>query len=376
MQTYHVRLESPVFQTFRCVRAANSLDIDSTKKSIHELTITADLANPFNIGLVVGSSGSGKTTLAKEIFGQDCFNIEIDSSKAIIDLLPENLSYEECATLLIGIGLTSVPTWIRPVYTLSNGQRARAEAALLMARAGDKISAIDEWTSVVDRTVAKAMSHCVQKFARKNNKRIVLNSCHYDIIEWLDPDWVIDCNEQKFIDRRGLTPEERKKKSVLQFDIRECNSNSWGFFSKYHYLNSGMVRGRTFCYGLYSGVNQVGFMCFSNYVPRKKGNPYTYHSNRVVIHPDYAGLGLGLKFVNECCKIFKKKEPHSNIYAKFSSVPMLKARLKDAKHWRLMKKETQVGAVKNYGLMGRTKRGNAAASFRENVTFYVFRWIG
>jgi ATPase subunit of ABC transporter with duplicated ATPase domains len=35
--------------------------------------------------------------------------------------------------MLNGIGLNSVPCWLRPVKTLSNGQKARAEALLLMS---------------------------------------------------------------------------------------------------------------------------------------------------------------------------------------------------------------------------------------------------
>ena len=49
---------------------------------------------------------------------------------------------------------------------------------------------IDEYTSVVDRDVAKAMSNAVQKYIRRTNKKIILASCHYDIMEWLQPDWI------------------------------------------------------------------------------------------------------------------------------------------------------------------------------------------
>ena len=184
MQNYCVRLESPVSKSYRCQRAANSVDLDIHKKSIHELSIEVDLDSPFNVGVIIGSSGSGKTTLAKAIFGNDCFVTAIDEEKAIIDQFPDDYDYDKCSAMLNGIGLNSIPCWLRPIKTLSNGQRARAECALLMC-SNNRIIAIDEWTSVVDRTVAKAMSHCVQKFSRKNNKQIILLSCHYDVLSWL-----------------------------------------------------------------------------------------------------------------------------------------------------------------------------------------------
>lgn len=199
-KSIEVRLESQVFSNFRCQMAANALDIDVKKKAVHSLKIdNIAIDDSWNVGLIFGASGSGKTTLAKQMFGDDCFQTVLNDEEPIINQFPESMSYAECADILNGIGLNTVPCWIRPVKTLSNGQRARAEAALLMVKALEQeIVVIDEWTSVVDRTVAKAMSFCLQKFARKHGKRIILLSCHYDVLEWLVPDWLIDCNTQKF----------------------------------------------------------------------------------------------------------------------------------------------------------------------------------
>jgi ABC-type ATPase with predicted acetyltransferase domain len=199
---YEVILESPINNNFRCKLACDSLDIDINKKSKHHLVINADIPKDFNIGIILGASGSGKTTLAKKIYGNDIFESPLNQEEPIINQLPKEFNYEECASILSGIGLNSVPCWVRPVKTLSNGQKARAEAALLMS-SEKEIIAIDEWTSVVDRNVAKAMSFTLQKYARKKNKRIVLCSCHYDVIEWLNPDWVIDCNKQEFIKKKN-----------------------------------------------------------------------------------------------------------------------------------------------------------------------------
>lgn len=194
-----ITLKAEVFNNFRCKMACDSLDIDIEKKSEHHLKIdNIEVPANWNIGVVYGASGSGKTTLIKHIFGPDCFKAVLDDEAPIINQFPESMNYDDCANVLNGIGLTSVPCWVRPVKTLSNGQRARAEAALLMT-SDQEIIFLDEWTSVVDRTVAKAMSHCVQKYARKSNKKIIICSCHIDVIEWIRPDWLIDCNKQEFL---------------------------------------------------------------------------------------------------------------------------------------------------------------------------------
>lgn len=195
--TVEVLLRSSVSDSFRCKMAADSLDIDVQKKSVHHLKIeNIKLPDEWTIGLIYGASGSGKTTLAKKVFGNNIFKAVLKENKPIIEQFPKEFNYEQCAAILTGIGLTSVVCWIRPVNTLSNGQRARAEAALLITQ--NELTVIDEWTSVVDRTVAKIMSQCVSKFARRQNKQIILLSCHADIIEWLKPDWILDCNRQSF----------------------------------------------------------------------------------------------------------------------------------------------------------------------------------
>lgn len=378
MQSYHVELSCEIPDTFRTKMAANSLDIDVNKKSKHELKIDVDIDGDYSIGLIVGASGSGKTTLAKHIFGEDCFKEYLDLSKPVIDQFPKEMKYDDCAKLLSGVGLTSVPCWIRPAYTLSNGQKARAEAALSMVADTD-YSVIDEWTSVVDRTVAKVMSHCVQKFTRRQGKKLILNSCHYDVVEWLDPDWIIDCNQQKFIDRRLLRSEKRERKEKLKFEVKEVGRSSWKFFSKYHYLSDRLPGGKIYTYGLFEGKNQIGFMCLANYIPTRKGNKPIYHSNRVVIHPDYAGFGLGIMLVNKVCEHFKRETKYE-LRATFSSVPLLKSRLKDKDNWVCIKQERVIGKANSQKLKNKEKytmgRLKNTKSFRSNVTTYTFRYIG
>lgn len=365
MQSYELILQSEIFKTFRCTKAANSLDIDVEKKSVHKFQINADIDSPFNIGLIVGASGSGKTTFAKHVYGDECFETLLDESRPIIDQFPESFSYDECAAMLSGVGLTAVPCWIRPAYTLSNGQKARAECALQMANNASlgKVIVIDEWTSVVDRAVAKVMSHCIQKHARKTGKRIVLLSCHYDVIEWLNPDWVIDCNKQEFTDRRLLC-RNWKRSEQLEFEIREVGSESWAYFSRYHYLSDRLPGGHIKTFGIFHGDNQIGFQCFANYVPHRKSSlsRIKMHSNRTVIHPDYAGLGLGIKVINATSKIMH--EMGFECWAKYSSTPVYLA-MKKHKCWKLLKVERQTSVT-----IGETMKRDSG--FRLDVKTYSF----
>lgn len=353
MKNYHLKLQTPVATSFRCTKAANSLDIDQEKKSIHEFNVSADLDTDFAIGLIVGASGSGKTTLAKHIYGEDAFKEILDLSKPVIDQFPDDFEYADCAEMLCGVGLTSVPCWIRPAYTLSNGQKARAECALQMARQDSNIIIIDEWTSVVDRTVAKVMSHCIQKYARKAKKKIVLLSCHYDVIEWLNPDWIIDANKQEYINRRSLW-REFKRTEQLNFQIFETGRGTWQYFSRYHYLNEKLAGGKQIFFGLWEGQNQIGFLAFTNYVPHRKDKVHRMqmHFNRLVIHPDYCGFGLGIHFLNECSKVMHQWG--YEVMGKFSSMPVYFSLKKDP-NWVLV----DVNRTTKLKIGGTMKRGNA-----------------
>lgn len=362
MQDFVVNLSSEPSTSFRCKKAADSLDIDVTKKLTHSLKVSADLDGPFNVGLIVGASGSGKTTLARSIAPYDFEQPVLDLSLPVIDQFPDAMTYDQCAKMLTSVGLTAVPCWIRPAGTLSNGQRARAEVAIQLCQERDVLF-IDEWTSVVDRTVAKVMSHSIQKTLRKTGRRAVILSCHYDVIDWLEPDWIIDCNKQSFSDRRLERPGRQEQ---LAFDVRPCDPATWAAFSRYHYLSEKMPGGHVETFGLYHGVEQIGFTCFANYVPHKPGKQRIMHSNRAVIHPDYVGLGLGMRLIDATSAVMTKRG--FRVMAKFSSIPLLKARLKNP-NWALMSKSRD-HKITVAGSMTRS------AGFRMDVTTYQFAWRG
>lgn len=373
MQDYSVRLESPVATSFRCVNAANSMDIDVKKKSVHELKVSADIESDFNVGLIVGSSGSGKTTLARQIWGSDFEAKILDDAKPIIEQFPAHYSYDECASMLNSVGLSSVPCWIRPVYTLSNGQRFRAEIALRLSLQKDGETAIiDEWTSVVDRQVAKIMSHAVQKHARRFNKRIVLLSCHNDVFEWLNPDWVIDCSRQEYEERRFLWRSYERKERVV-FDIRECDDKTWKYFSKYHYLSENLPGGLIFTFGLFMSGQQVGFQCFAEYVLRKKNRARTLHFNRTVIHPDYVGVGLGIKLIDETSAIMKKRG--YRIMGKFSNAAVAASMSKDPR-WALKSIQRFTPKLGNTGQRRSAQNAGHETRERQAVKTYSFEFLG
>ena len=87
----------------------------------------------------------------------------------------------------------------------------------------DKIC-FDEFTSVVDRQVAKTACIAINKAIKKTNKQFIAVSCHYDILDWLQPDWVFDTNKmQTFF---GVAHDQ--KKNLRLENVGEMNGKSLG----------------------------------------------------------------------------------------------------------------------------------------------------
>ena len=141
--------------------------------------------------------------------------------------------------LLLACGLRSIPTWFRQPSTLSNGEYHRFEMAMNIDQG---ITTIDEFTSVVDRDTAKSLALSVRKYFDKNPGVLYIASCHHDIIDWLDPDWVYDTDLQVLDNRRSLL--RLGTRPELTLTIKSTSADYWRYFSKYHYLDTEIKIGR------------------------------------------------------------------------------------------------------------------------------------
>lgn len=189
-----VEHSSKDFNSFRASKVKSLFNAENGHQWAHtaELPIEGD---DWQIGLIVGASGSGKTSLGRQIW-QDLPIHDLykawDNTLPIVDNIAPEKPLNEVTAALSAVGLGDVPAWLRPFGALSNGEQYRAGLARLICDAPDR-AVIDEFTSVVDRQIAKiGASAFAKSWRRTKGKQVVLLSCHYDIVEWLQPDWVYD----------------------------------------------------------------------------------------------------------------------------------------------------------------------------------------
>jgi ABC-type lipoprotein export system ATPase subunit len=220
MSTKKITLESKIENDNYTQFLYDNYDIQNRDKTVTEVPIPSkeDMEamknDDWNILLICGKSGSGKSTILREVYG-DVKPIEYDYSKCVISQFPR-LTEEGVCDLLSSIGLASVPTWLRKPQELSNGERARLDIAKAIYDANGGVVLLDEYTSVVNRAAAKSMSYALQRYARQKGLKLIIASCHFDIVEWLQPDYMFN------LEHRDENGEVEMEKMVYE-DIKDYN---------------------------------------------------------------------------------------------------------------------------------------------------------
>ncbi len=190
--------------SFRVNNVINNFDLDVEHINEHFVG-NIDIENKeWSVGLIVGGSGTGKSTIAKELFSDCYINGYEYTAPAVIDDMPKGKSIKEIEKAFTGVGFASPPSWLKPYAVLSNGEKMRADLARSILEDRELV-VFDEFTSVVDRDVAKTASYAISKAVRRLNKKFVAVSCHKDIVEWLEPDWIYDTDEKRFFIAREST---------------------------------------------------------------------------------------------------------------------------------------------------------------------------
>jgi ABC-type lipoprotein export system ATPase subunit len=278
----------------------------------------------WNVGLIVGPSGSGKTQIVRKLFGTP---VEKTWKKdAVIDDFAAAHSMQDIAAVCQAVGFNTIPAWMRPYKVLSNGEKFRVELARHMLEDKSPI-VVDEFTSVVDRQVAKIASHAVQKHIRKIGKKFIAVSCHYDVIDWLQPDWIFE-PATMFFSRRLLHPRPK-----LEVEIARVDYKAWELFAPFHYLTKELNHAAA-CFVLFVGGRPTSFGGVLH-------RPHATARNivglsRLVTLPDWQGLGLALILSERLGAAYKSKGKRLHTYPAHPS--LIRSYAKQSETWALHKR--------------------------------------
>lgn len=299
-----VSVESPVVRTARVMQAEGLFDVPPSKQT--HLTWEVDLpleAEPWQVGMIVGPSGSGKTTIARTLWPDEMSRTYgWDFSKSVLDSFPPTMAIKDIIELVNSVGFSSPPAWVRPYHVLSTGEQFRVGVARAMAEAitrarapseapsttpaGPQILVLDEFTSVVDRTVAQIGSCAIARAVRSSEPplQLVAVTCHYDVEDWLQPDWVYTPATGVFT-RRSL-----QRRPPIELEIRRVHHSSWDLFKHHHYLDNDLNHAATCFVAFWNGRP----VCFNAWLSQPHGQIHNLRrGHRTVTLPDYQGVGIG-----------------------------------------------------------------------------------
>jgi ABC-type ATPase involved in cell division len=326
---------------------------DESEPSIPEFLLERCQSN-FKLAYIVGDSGSGKTTMIKNlhknygwnildsiseivkkctIVNQDIHGVNIKSSnidnltKIDTPLASFFPTTEEAIERLCMAGLCSVPTWFRPYHMISAGEQFRASIALGLTNK----TIIDEFTSNLDRLTARSLASALNKYICKNRfQNIICAGCQYDIIQWLNPDFIYDLNIKDFILLHVTLP---RWKLLVQFNLDEvtiaskniddkvlvlrCSTRDrWKHYAQHHYLSETVLNNAR-CWEAFVLIENVersiAFIAICT-MPSSATIKLSVREHRLVVLPCLQGTGVGIvisetladRYCNEGYRYFSK----------------------------------------------------------------------
>jgi len=348
--------ESPVVRSPRVIQLEGMFDVPPEKKSRVEWAVDLPIEkHEWNIGLVVGPSGCGKTTIARELFKHELVDsFDWFQKKSIVDAFPPKMGIKEITTLLSSVGFSSPPGWLKPFHVLSNGEQFRVTIARALAEQSELV-VIDEFTSVVDRTVAQIGSCAIAKTVRKRDQKFVAVTCHYDILDWLDPDWVYQPSTDDFQWRC-----ERQSRPPISLEIINVHRRAWELFRKHHYLDSTLQKSAK-CFMAIVDGQPAAFTAVIHF-PHKTAPSFREH--RTVCLPDFQGVGIGNAMSEYVASLYCCKKPYTSV----TGHPAMVHHRAKSKLWTMTRKpssvQRQTGLERKGKRQRATSRGRITASFR------------
>jgi energy-coupling factor transporter ATP-binding protein EcfA2 len=335
--------------SYRAHRVKSLFNAESGANFALDADLPIDDAD-WRIGVVVGPSGSGKSSLGARL--GSLYNPRWPKDAPIIDAIAPEGDFNSVTGALSAVGLGSVPAWLRPYSVLSNGERFRATLARLVCDAPRR-AVVDEFSSVVDRQIAKVGAGAFAKAWRRTGGQAVLLSCHYDILDWVQPDWVFDTGTGHF--QRGLL----RRRPAIELEVWQTDWRYWPLFEPHHYLKLPRMIAAS-CYVAAVGGEPVAHLGVST-----RPGLIEARACRLVVMPEWQGAGVGMRFLNAVCEAWRQGE---NRYQKpmptlfHTSHPGLAAALRRDAHW------TQVSARLFGDHKGRSMASIRASAERNGTT--------
>lgn len=259
-------------------------------QEICDITIPMD----FEVMYITGDSGSGKSTILREIV-PNYKHEAIPYEKPLFEWCGDSEEDKNRAiSMLTLVGISDATMFVNYYHNLSDSQQARARIMLEM-KSDKNIIVVDEFLSTLDRNTAKSVAYCIQKAIRKSKKKAIFCTAHSDLKDYLMPDVLIEGKSfPSHFEVINQTP-------VFQNHIIQNTEFFYGDKHDYKALRLGELHykgkytGGTKEY-LFARLNGEIIACLVSTYRMFDGGR---RISRVVVHPSYRGVGVGVAIVQK-----------------------------------------------------------------------------
>jgi ABC-type ATPase with predicted acetyltransferase domain len=307
------------------ISEAFGIGIDEEKQFVVFKDFAVDI-NPSDIVYISGDSGGGKSVLLRELkaqilktkeFGKvvSADEIKIDGKQILIEGVGNDTN--SAVNILSQAGLNEAFLMLRRYKELSDGQKYRHRIAKMIDSGADTWF-FDEFLATLDRITAKVVAYCVQKIARRLGKTVIIATTHKDLFEDLNPSVYV---EKGFGDSAKVeryqsqnNPCSLLSEIVIEKGIREDYRRLEEFHYRqkmpsiiYHVFRARLhdevigaicyipshpnLRARSLCLSQFKGSSTAEHVRMINQTFVRIG--------RVVVHPKFRTIGLGVKLVKD-----------------------------------------------------------------------------
>jgi GNAT superfamily N-acetyltransferase len=237
-------------------------------------------------------------------------DVKVDDEEVVINSVGS--SQEEAMALLGVVGLSEAFVMLRKYRELSEGQKYRYKLAKMIALDGDAYF-IDEFGATLDREMAKVLAFCIQKWARKNKKMVVVATTHKDLMEDFNPNIVLDKKFGQTTQIKYYSAQPQQFSLINDVKIEHATKEDYEYLKPFHYLQGSPAAPKYRFKLTYKGET-IGIIVYTltfralhfrnQLFPEYKNNIEKVNSDilrisRVIIHPKFRGIGLAQELVRQ-----------------------------------------------------------------------------
>jgi ABC-type glutathione transport system ATPase component len=284
----------------------------------------------FQLAAILGPSGSGKSQCLNDVGADVAMESDWNNSKSVFSQLTASdpsLAKELCEAVALPLDIA-----LRPFHVLSQGEQHRAclarqlDASLRPSADGCWAIGLDEFTSVLDRRLAKKVCFGINQFVKTHStcRPLIVATVHQDIALHLEAQWILDTEKSSMLEMpqsqqqkkhvsRGLSfrlsqtdGDEEEVKQLLKppvinlivkrlADCRETKRVFLDSFEQHHYMKGNVPTG---IYGVVVRTGKANALVAFHGIAYQFGSGMgntSMRESRLVVLPEFQGFGIGPK---------------------------------------------------------------------------------